>query len=161
MTRPTPAGSSPAEIAAHAALALEMLEANLQRNRRPVPLWVAPMVGLFKAWSTGGTGQQSQLTLEPQPRLLTYEQVSHLLGDVSLSTVQRLVTDSRLLVIHVTPRTPRVRIEDLEAFLDGLSEECSASGTVTQRQERSISHSTEDTAHGVSKNRKDRDAEAA
>lgn len=157
----SPIGSSPAEIAAHAALALEMLEANLQRNRRPVPLWVAPMVGLLRAWATGGTGSGIELVLQPQPRLLTYEQVAVQLGDVSLSTVQRLVTDRRLPVIHVTPRTPRVRVEDLEAFLDGLSEERSVSGTVTQRQGRSISHSTEDTAHGVSKNRKDRDAEAA
>lgn len=156
-----PYGSSPVEIAGHLALALEMLEVNLRRNRRTVPGWVGPVTGLFRAWATSSGNSRAELTLQPEPRLLTYEQVAVQLGDVSLSTVQRLVTDRRLPVVHVTPRTPRVRVEDLEAFLDGLSVERSGSVTVTEGQGPSISHSTDDTAHGVCKNRKERDAEAA
>jgi hypothetical protein len=140
MTNSRQADWSPTEIAAHLAAALQLLAEQLRRIRRPVPGWVAPFEGLLRRWadtSSTTTTTTSSVQLDPPPRLLTLEQVGHLLGDVSESTVRRVIHEGRLKIVHVTPQTPRVRVEDLDAFLSTLDAPTTQSAPVSASQRRS------------------------
>lgn len=58
------------------------------------------------------SGQGGDTAME----LLTFAEVRRLLK-VSRSTLYRLIKSGRLPVVYVAPRTPRIRMEDVEALL--------------------------------------------
>lgn len=118
MSRRQRHGWSASEIATTLAWSLQSHADELQRRGRPVPDWLPAMAGLFTTWATGGAAASLDLITRPQPRLLTYGEVGHLLG-VSARTVQRLVEDGDLSAVRVRGLA-RVRVEDVDAYLDRL-----------------------------------------
>lgn len=116
--RPPPTGWSPAEIATTIAWSLQSHADELRRRGRPVPHWLPAMAGVFTAWATGGATSSLDLTPRPEPRLLTYAEVGHLLA-VSPRTVQRLVEDGDLVAVKVRGLA-RVRAEDVDNYLNRL-----------------------------------------
>ena len=53
-----------------------------------------------------------------RPILVTYDEAATLLS-VSLRTVQRMVCDGRLVAVHPTPDSPRLRYDDLVRAFGG------------------------------------------
>lgn len=143
----SPPGWSPTEIARELAWALQSHADASRRAGRPVPHWLPALAGLCTAWATGGASAQPlEVAIRPEPRLLTLDQVAHLLGDVSTSTVRRVIREGQLPVVHVTPQTPRVRREEIDAYLDALANPERCATAVSDVQRRSISH--DDTQDG-------------
>lgn len=112
-------GGSPADVARTVSWALQGHAEALARAERAVPDWLPELAAMFAAWATGGTGKAVEVTVAPPPRVLHYDQVADLLGGISVATVRRLVKAGDLRAVKVGG-TPMVRIEDFDAYLDGL-----------------------------------------
>lgn len=130
-------GSSDPRDARELVEALEMLERRRRTDGSGLRPFVAGLLAVARSDSVRSRHEPSpfdgsERSLDgdamPLPRLMDLTEVADRL-DVSKSTVERLVANGELPVVHPTAGSTRVHSDDLVAFMDGLR-----SGVVSKRK---------------------------
>jgi excisionase family DNA binding protein len=128
---PTPQGNCggqlPAELIAHLVIALSRYLRHLRAESARVPPQIEDLttfladrvrarrdVLLLDPWRAG-----SDPSAAPRRLLITKSDAADQLG-VSLRTIERLISSGRLPLVHVEGAA-RVRVSDLEAYVQGLA----------------------------------------
>jgi excisionase family DNA binding protein len=119
-------GQLPAELIAHLVIALSRYRRQLRAEGGRVPPQIEDVITfladrakarhdvlMLDPWRTA-----SNPSALPRRLLITKSEAAEQLG-VSLRTIERLISSSRLPLVHVEGAA-RVRVSDLEAFVEGL-----------------------------------------
>ena len=119
-------GQLPAELIAHLVIALARYRRQLRADGGRVPPQIEDLITflanrakarhdvlMLDPWRTG-----SDPSTVPRRLLITKSDAAEQLG-VSLRTIERLISSGRLPLVHVEGAA-RVRVTDLEAYVEGL-----------------------------------------
>ena len=122
-------GQLPAELIAHLVIALSRYLRHLRAESARVPPQIEDLttcladrvrarrdVLLLDPWRAG-----SDPSATPRRLLITKSEAAEQLG-ISLRTIERLISSGRLPLVHVEGAA-RVRVSDLEAYVQGLAAE--------------------------------------
>jgi excisionase family DNA binding protein len=124
----TSGGQPPADLITHLVIALSRYRRQLRTDGGWVPAQIedlitfladrisAPQVPMLDPWRAA-----SDPLAMPRRLLITKSDAAELLG-VSLRTIERLISAGRLPLVHVEGAA-RVRVTDLEAYVQGLQAE--------------------------------------
>jgi excisionase family DNA binding protein len=130
----TGGGQPSAELIAHLVVALSRYRRQLRTDGVRIPAQIedlitfladpirAPQVPMLDPWR--GASDPSAM---PRRLLITKSDAAELLG-VSLRTIERLISAGRLPLVHVEGAA-RVRVIDLEAYVQGLETHCGTQPT--------------------------------
>jgi excisionase family DNA binding protein len=125
----------PTELIAHLVVALSRYVRHLRSEGGRVPTQIEDLI----AFLTDGVRARHDLAMldswrapygpsaMPERLLITKSDAADLLG-VSLRTIERLISAGRLPLVHVEGAA-RVRVSDLEAYVQGLKAEGGATGS--------------------------------